>query len=244
MRRRRVTLFFQKFLAKTMTVRGRSRPRLPVVWVEGAGAANGSVAVKMRLSAPTRAHSEVEEERVFQEWAASGALGFEGDQVFERPAARAPRGVGRGEDVGVVGDRDAASRRRAAEAGDLNRAVGVGLGEATSSGRVGRGNDVAAGVSGGAEGRGDTGDREEVAGRRRADRAPGGGAAGRIARDEDPPFFGDGDAERGSGAGDATEVGVAADLGPPPDLQSRIGRSENSACRPPVSSGHRDAERR
>src|SRR6476659_3896626 len=60
MRWRRVRLDFQKPSAKTRIVRGRSRPRCRGVRVEGAGAANGSVEVKMRLLAPTRAQSEVE----------------------------------------------------------------------------------------------------------------------------------------------------------------------------------------
>src|SRR5690242_17161413 len=99
MRRCRVLVDFQKPSAKTRWVRGRCRCRLrgePEL-VE-AGAANGSVAVKMRLLAPTRAQSEGEGQEAPQSafltnWPVSGSSASKGTRFSKVQELGPPVGL-------------------------------------------------------------------------------------------------------------------------------------------------------
>src|SRR5262249_19134386 len=130
------------------------------------------------------------EERVADELAVVFLFRLEGDEVLEGPGSRPAGRVGRGEDIGVVVDRDAASDRRTGEAGDQHRDGRVRAREGAGGRRVGRSEDVAAGVPGGAEQGRDAGDSPQVPWRRGPDLAPGRDAARGISGDEDPASFG------------------------------------------------------
>ena len=164
------------------------------------------------------------------------------------PGAGPSGRIGRGEDVAVVVDRDAATRGGAGDAGDLHRAAGVCL--APGRGRRRRGSvevRMLPPALPAAQSRVDDAvDPFEVAGPARGPHfRPGRGAAGRVGRDEDPAFPGDGDAERGGAAGDAAEIERAAELGHLPVARGRVGRGEDLAAVGVVrAAGDRDAEGR
>ncbi len=135
-------------------------------------------------------------------------------------------------DVAVVVHRHATACRGAREAGDLHRAPGIGLAPGrVAAGRIRGGENVAGLVARGAEQRREAVDRFQVAGTARsARRNPCAGAPGGVGRDEDPAFFGDGDAERGRAAGDAAEIERVAELRRLPLPRDRVRRRQDPAC--------------
>ena len=208
----------------------------------------------MRPSEPTRAQSEVEAQEAAKSAfraAACPNLGGRKGTRFSKCQEPAPRGrIGRGEDVAVVVDRHAATRGGAGDAGDQHRAAGVRLAPGRgAAGGVGRGEDVAASVAGGAEQGFDTQSTppRSPAPSRCPHFRPGRGAAGRVGRDEDPPFPGDGDAERRGAAGDAAGNRASRRAGSTCHWpEAGIGRGQHLAARdarlPPETAAQKDGE--